>query len=126
LQVATSLAGAVTGRGTVVIDGGGYRLLNPLSDEARNLINPGKTSFVKVEAGQSAYVMVSDLPKSLQGIDAPGQHDEISGGVLLSDREVMELILFGTADEIRAALPMMTEDQKVLVRKTMPVEGSKP
>jgi hypothetical protein len=31
LQVASSMAGALTGRGTVVIDGAGYRLMDPLT-----------------------------------------------------------------------------------------------
>ena len=63
LQVAGMMAGALTGRGTVVLNGAGYRLLNPVTDEAGQLINggSGKRAFVKVEAGQPAYVMVADL-----------------------------------------------------------------
>jgi len=112
LQVATSMAGALSGRGTVVIDGAGYRVLDPLNDQARGLVsNSDKNTFVKVEAGQQAYVMVVDLPGRVEGADAPGTEHQF---VSLTDREVMELILFGTADDVRAAIPLMTEEQKRL------------
>ena len=132
LQVASAMAGAVTGRGTVVLDG--YRLANPIGDEANQVLNGGrsKQSFVKVEAGQSAFVMVADLPKELHGVDAPGdlqlsgefKEDALRGGTTslansLSDGEVMELILFGTPEEIRAALPMMNDEQRRLALKSL-------
>lgn len=121
VQLAGTMAGALTGRGTVVIDGGGYRLTNPITEDARNALGGGsqKNSFVKVEAGRSAYVMVADLPKSLQAVDAPGDDDLAQAARSLSDREVMELVLFGTPEEIRQALPLMTDDQKRLALKAM-------
>jgi hypothetical protein len=140
VQVAGIMAGSLTGRGTVVIDGAGYRLLNPITDEARNSISASdeKNTFVKVPAGQAAYVMVADLPKSIQAVDAPGQDNSVTAPgslngsltgqltgpltVALTDREVMELILFGTPDDIRAALPLMTEEQKKLTLKTVQPE----
>jgi hypothetical protein len=129
LQVATSMAGALTGRGTVVIDGAGYRLLEPVNEQVRGLVNGSdKNTFVKVEAGQQAYVMVVDLPNRVEGADAPGtgQPPHFSGisENSLTDREVMELILFGTAEEVRAAIPMMTEEQKRLAIKMQ--ENNKP
>lgn len=124
IQVAGTMAGAVTGRGTVVIDSAGYRLMNPLSNEARAAIGGDEQrTFVKVMAGQPAYVMVADLPKSLQTVDAPGDDQIIQAAGSLSDREVMELILFGSPAEIRAALPLMTDEQKRLVSKTLDPEN---
>ena len=135
LQVASAMAGALTGRGTVVIDG--YRLANPISDEADQLLNGtrSKQSFVKVEAGRTAFVMVADLPKELYSVDAPGdlqngtetRQDGPNRSALplansLSDYEVMELVLFGTPEEIRAALPMMNDEQRRLAMKSLPVE----
>jgi hypothetical protein len=128
LQVASSMAGALTGRGTVVIDGAGYRLLNPVSDQARGLINGSdKNSFVKVEAGQQAYVMVADLPGRVEGADAPGT-EQLSrcGDSSLTDRQVMELILFGSGEEVRAAMPLMTEEQKRLVITSLFQENKRP
>jgi hypothetical protein len=38
----------------------------------------------------------------------------------------MELILFGTADEVRAAMPLMTEEQKRLAIKSQSQEKDRP
>jgi hypothetical protein len=124
LQVAGMMAGALTGGGTVVLNGAGYRVLNPVTDEAGRLVNGGdaKRSFVKVEAGQPAYVMVADLPKETQAVDAPGEVELAQATTSLTDREVMELILLGTPDDIRAALPLMTDEQKRLVMKSIGTE----
>lgn len=121
LQVAGTLAGALTGRGTVVIDSAGYRLTNPLTDGAQAAISGpnDRNSFVKVEAGKPAYVMVADLPKNLEGVDAPGEDDLTNAAHSLTDREVMELILFGTPEDIRAASALMTDEQKHLVAKML-------
>jgi len=121
LQVAGMMAGALTGRGTVVLNGAGYRIFNPITDEAGQMVNAGdgKRSFVKVGAGQQAYVMVADLPKELHAVDARGEDDFARAASSLTDREVMELIFFGTPNDIRAALPLMNEDQKRLVVKSI-------
>jgi hypothetical protein len=120
LQVAGMMAGALTGRGTVVVNGAGSRMLNPITDEAGQLVNgDDKRSFVRIEAGQAAYVMVSDLPKEIGGIDAVGQDLLKTSSNSLTDREVMELILFGTAEDIRAASPLMNEEQKRMVLKSV-------
>ncbi len=128
LQVASSMAGALTGRGSVVIDGAGYRLMDPVNAQARRLINGSdKNSFVKVEAGQQAYVMVVDLPGRVEGTDAPGTEQlPRFAETSLTDREVMELILFGSAEEVRAAIPLMTEEQKRLAIKSRFQENDKP
>jgi len=119
LQVAGMMAGALTGRGTVVVNGAGYRVLNPITDEAGRIVNGGddKRAFVRIEAGQPAYVMVSDLPNEIQGVDAPGI-EVPNVATSLTDREVMELIMFGTPEDIRDAMPLMNEEQKRLVLKS--------
>ena len=123
VQIAGTMAGALTGRGTVVIDSAGYRLMNPISSDARAAIGGNEQrTFVKVMAGQPAYVMVADLPKSAQTVDAPGDDEILQAAGSLSDRDVMELILFGSPDEIRAALPLMTDEQKRLASKTLAPE----
>ncbi|PYS34775.1 MAG: hypothetical protein DMF75_05545 [Acidobacteria bacterium] len=67
--------------------------------------------------------MVADLPKAIQAIDAPGDDELARSAVSLTDREVMELILLGSPDEIRAALPLMTDEQKRLAIKTLAPEN---
>ena len=121
LQVAGTMAGALTGRGTVVVNDAGYRALNPISGEAGQILN-GKDKnrrFVRIEAGQPAYVMVSDLPHEIRAVDAPGESDFSRSADSLSDREVMELIIFGTPEDIRAAQPLMNEEQRRLVLKSI-------
>ncbi len=120
LQVAGMMAGALTGRGTLVVNGAGSRVLNPVTDEAGQLANgDDKRSFVRIEAGQAAYVMVSDLPKEIEGTDAVGQDVLTTSSNSLTDREVMELILFGTPEDMRAASPLMNEEQKRMVLKSV-------
>ena len=83
------------------------------------MVNGGddKRAFVRIDAGQSAYVMVSDLPNEIQGVDAPGvEVPNVANS--LTNREVMELIIFGTPEDIRAATPLMNEEQKRLVLKS--------
>lgn len=128
IQVAGLMAGALTGRGTVVIDGAGNRLMNPITDEVRGLVGNGndRNSFVKVQAGQAAYVMVADLPKSLSAVDAPGENELTAAAHTLTDREVMELILFGTPEDVRAATSLMSDEQRQLVLKTFTPEVEKP
>ena len=123
VQIAGTMAGALTGRGTVVIDSAGNRLLNPISSDARAAIGGNEQrSFVKVMAGQPAYVMVADLPKSVQTVDAPGDDEILQAAGSLSNREVMELILFGSPDDIRAVFPLMNDEQKRLASKTLAPE----
>lgn len=121
LQVAGTMAGALTGRGAVVVNGAGYRVLNPITDEAGQVVNGGdkNRTFVRIEAGQSAYVMVADLPPEVRAVDAPGQDNLTRSATSLTDREVMELIVFGTPEDIRAAQPLMNEEQKQLVLKSI-------
>ena len=96
-------------------------------DQARGLVSDSKNTFVKVEAGQQAYVMVVDLPSRVEGADAPGTTKLVPfGEASLTDREVMELILFGSGEEVRAALPLMTEEQKRLTLKTRSQESERP
>ena len=120
LQVAGLLGGGL-GRGTVILDRSGY----PIPDDIRQTTagQDQKNAVVKVEAGQAAYVMVADLPKSIQATDAPGDAELLQAANSLSDREVMELILLGSPDEVRAALPIMTDDQRSLALKAIGKES---
>jgi hypothetical protein len=122
LQVAGLMSGAL-GRGTVILDRSGY----PIPDDVRGLsgTRDGRNAFVKVQAGEAAYVMVADLPKPLQAVDAPGDDELAHAAVSLTDREVMELILFGSPEDIRAATPLMTDEQKKLVLKTLSPEDER-
>ena len=102
--------------------------MNPITDEAGRMLGnraDEKRSFVKVEAGRPGYVMIADLPKPAQAVDAPGEDELARTAASLTDREVMELILFGTPEEIRAALPLMNDEQKRMAFNTLNKESEK-
>jgi hypothetical protein len=127
MQAAGLLASGFGGQRTVIVDGAGNRIISPITDEASRMFggtSGDKRAFVKVEAGRSAYVMVADLPKDRPAIDAPGE-DELQHGASLTDRELMELLLLGTREEISAAIPLMTDEQKTLALKTLATGNEK-
>ncbi|MDX6499580.1 MAG: hypothetical protein QOG23_2840 [Blastocatellia bacterium] len=127
LQAAGLLASGFGGQRTVIVDGAGNRIISPITDEASRRFGGAsgdKRAFVKVEAGRPAYVMVADLPKDRPAIDAPGE-DELQHGASLTDRELMELLILGTREEISAAIPLMTDEQKTLALKTLATGNEK-
>jgi hypothetical protein len=127
MQAAGLLASGFGGQRTVILDGAGNRIISPITDEASRMFGGAsgdKRAFVKVEAGRPAYVMVADLPKDRPAIDAPGE-DELQHGASLTDRELMELLLLGTREEITAAIPLMTDEQKILALKTLATGNEK-
>src|SRR6266850_1714177 len=127
MQAAGLLASGFGGQRTVIVHGAGNRIVSPITDEASRLFGGAsgdKRAFVKVEAGRPAYVMVADLPKDRPAIDAPGE-DELQHGASLTDRELMELLILGTREEISAAIPLMTDEQKTLALKTLATGNEK-
>ena len=82
-----------------------------------------RNSFVEVAAGSQGYMMITQLPEGIQGVDALSklssadiekQSDvsmrrEVTG---ISEQELAELIQLGNADRIRAALPRMTAEMR--------------
>jgi hypothetical protein len=126
MQAAGLLASGFGGQRTVIVDGAGNRIISPITDEASRMFGGAsgdKRAFVKVEAGRPAYVMVADLPKDRPAIDAPGE-DELRQSAL-TDRELMELLILGTREEISAAFPLMTDEQKTLALKTFSTGNEK-
>ena len=120
------MAGALTGRLPVFINNSTDELFGPSLDRSGVSVARNPRSFVKVKAGESGYVMVADLPKEIDSIDAPGTDELKSAVTSLTDVEVMELILYGTPDEIQAALPLMNAQQRAMVGKTVKAEGPNP
>lgn len=126
MQAAGLLASSFGGQRTVIVDGAGNRIISPITDEATRMFggaSSDKRAFVKVEAGRPAYVMVADLPKDRPAIDAPGENELRQGA--LTDRELMELLLFGTREDISSAIPIMTDEQKTLALKTLATGNEK-
>jgi len=102
---AVSLGQAALSRGnstTVVLPGAVATELTPSVASRRE--------FVEVPAGTPAFVMITDLPKEAQGVDADPLAD--GNGERLTDEELAELLSSESPEKIRAAIPRMTPELK--------------
>jgi len=128
LNVTGALVGG-RGNGNVIIsDGLRTRAINPVTDEISGVIGgeldqKQRQGFVEVEAGTSGYVMVTDLPTAIKGIEARPELNEETLAELtdidvarpatgLSERELADLLADGSPEEIRAAMPKMTPQMR--------------
>ena len=138
---AVNVAGAVAsviGRSSVIVsDAYGYRVTNPITSEISGLISErnNQRGFVEVPAGTQGYVMVTDLPAEVRGIDALGElsakdlseradanSQRASTG--LSERELADLLSSGSPERIRAALPRMTPEMRRIAEAVIAESGN--
>ena len=69
----------------------------------------GRREFVEVPAGAPAFVLVTDLPKEIRGVDPqPVANNGVDSS--LSDDELVKLLTNGSPEQIRTALPRMTPE----------------
>jgi hypothetical protein len=92
--------------------GGGVNvyLPNAVSPEIQSF-SPSAISrreFVEVSPGAPAFVMITDLPKEAQGIDADPSAE--GTGETLADEELAEILSSDSPEKIRAAMPRMTPE----------------
>lgn len=134
---AANVAGALVsglGRSPIVIsDAYGYRLTNPVTSEISGLLSErttGQQGFVEVAAGTVGFVMVTDLPEEIRGVDALGEmgindfamRSDAStkrAATGLSDQELAELISTGSPEQIRAALPRMSPEMRRIAESVL-------
>lgn len=123
LSIAGALAGTVGRRQVVISDAfGSYggRVTNELDGA---LIGRDRNSFVEVAAGSSGYLMITELPEPIQGVDALAKlsgrdveeradTEQPRRATGISERELAELIQSGDPDRIQAALPRMTPEMR--------------
>jgi hypothetical protein len=96
------------GNTTIVVPGGslaGYGNDFGLSPNAVN-----RREFVEVAANAPAYVMVTDLPKEVRGVDADPSVQEADS--TLTDDELADLLSNGTPAQIKEALPRMPPEMR--------------
>jgi hypothetical protein len=67
-----------------------------------------RREFVEVPAGTPAFVMITDLPKEAQTVEADPLAD--GNGEALTDEELAELLSSDSPEKIRAAMPRMTPE----------------
>ncbi|HEY7182915.1 MAG TPA: hypothetical protein VIC84_15905 [Blastocatellia bacterium] len=100
---AVSLGQAALSRGnstTVVLPGAVAPELTPNVASRRE--------FVEAPAGTPGFVMITDLPKEAQGVDADPLAE--ANGEKLTDEELAELLSSDSPEKIRAAMPRMTPE----------------
>ncbi len=127
------------GRSSVVVsDAYGYRVVNPVTSELSGLVgertNQQQRGFVEVAAGTQGYVMVTDLPQEIRGVDALGElsakdlaeRSDVNGvrvSTGLSERELADLLSSGSVEQIRAALPRMTPEMRRIAEAVIAQSG---
>ncbi len=127
------------GRSSVVVsDAYGYRVVNPVTSELSGIVsertNQQQRGFVEVPAGTQGYVLVTDLPQEIRGVDALGElsakdlaeRSDVNGvrvSTGLSERELADLLSSGSAEQIRAALPRMTPQMRRVAEAVIAQSG---
>jgi hypothetical protein len=128
-DVLSSAAAGVGRRPVVISDVYGSaapRVVDPVASEIGGVTSSGDTrgsGFVEVPAGTPAYVLVTTVPREIEGVDA-----DVSSATpelrrlsdanarreegRLSEQEVAELLTSGSPDDIRRALPRMTPEMR--------------
>lgn len=127
VNVAGLMLGGLGRNSVVVSDAYGYRVVNPVSSELSGLISERtgqqQRGFVEVPAGSQGYVMVTDLPEEIRGVDALAelsardlaQSSDATGvraSTGLSERELADLLSSGSVEQIRSAFPRMTPEMR--------------
>jgi len=78
--------------------------------------------FVEVSASVPAFVLITDLPDEIRGVDPKPTADN-GGSLSLGDEELANLLTDGTSDQIRAALPRMTPELKKIAEAVLKEAG---
>jgi hypothetical protein len=135
LSMAGGLAGSVGRRPVVITDafgGVGYRVTSEFDGV---FSAQDRDTFVEVSAGTSGYVMITELPEAIQGVDALAKFsgrevenradsDQRRKGTGISEHELADLIQSGDVDRIKQALPRMTVEMR-RVAETVIAQGEK-
>ena len=139
VNVAGLMLSGLGNNSVVVNDAYGYRVVNPVSSELSGLIsertNQQQRGFVEVAAGTQGYVMVTDLPQEVRGIDALSElsakdlaersdTNGVRASTGLSERELADLLTSGSPDQIRAAMPRMTPQMKRVTEAVIAESGN--
>src|SRR5262249_9666736 len=139
VNVAGLMLSGLGNNSVVVSDAYGYRVANPVSSELSGLVrertNQQQRGFVEVAAGTQGYVMVTDLPQEVHGIDAllelsgkdlaeRSDTNGVRASTGLSEREMADLLSSGSPEQIRAAMPRMTPQMKRVAEAVIAESGN--
>lgn len=123
LNIAGGLASSIGRRPVIVSDAFGsvgYRVTNEFDGV---LLNKDKNVFIEVAAGTTCYMMITQLPESVQGVDALAKFsgrevesradsEQPRNSTGISERELAELMQSGDPERIRAAMPRMAPEMR--------------
>lgn len=132
LDIAGRAAGSI-GNGPVIISDAYGQTAARFQSEFNGVLQ-NKDSFIEIVAGTMCYVMITDLPERVQGVDAlanlsrtdleeKADSDQRRQATGISERELAELLQSGDPARIRAALPRMTADMR-RVAEAVVAEGN--
>lgn len=132
VQVAGAIAGSRISGQPIIITDVGTRTVNPFTSEVDAVLLDRSTSrgFVEVPAGTPGFVMVTDLPAEIKGVDAlpelsPDRLARLSDtqaarpATGLSEEELAAQLTSGDPEDIRAALPRMTPQMRKLAHTVL-------
>lgn len=101
---------------------GGTTVIVPTGGATSELLPSGGNSdrreFVEVRAGAVGYVLVTDLPDQIKGVDSdPTKHLAEASATKtaqgeLSESELAELLVNGTPAKIKEAMPRMSQEMR--------------
>ncbi len=98
---------------------GGYYPPTNLGEQAGLRTQPNANiDFIYVPAGAQAFVMITDLPASVEGSDA----STLNSTSDLTDEELTRLVTEGTPAQIRAALPRMNPELRRIAEQVLAQE----
>jgi hypothetical protein len=132
LDIAGRAAGSI-GNGPVIISDAYGQTAARFQSEFNGVVQ-NKDSFLEIVAGTMCYVMITDLPERVQGVDAlanlsrtdleeKADSDQRRQATGISERELSELLQSGDPARIKAVLPRMTADMR-RVAEAVVAEGN--
>ena len=130
LSIAGSLASSVGRRPVIITDAFGGAGSRVTSEFDGVLLNKQRNVFVEVAAGTSCYVMITELPEAIQGVDvlakfsgrdveSRADSDQRRDATGISEHELAELIQSGDPERIKLALPRMTPEMRCVAEAVM-------
>ena len=123
LNIAGAFAGSIGRRPIVINDALGSYSGRVTTELDGVLAGRDRNSFVEVAAGSSGYMMITELPDTVQGVDALSKLtardlaersnvDQPRKSTGISERELAELIQSGNREQIEQAMPRMTPEMR--------------
>jgi hypothetical protein len=128
-------AAASIGNGPIIISDAYGQTAARFQNEFNGVLqNKERDTFIEIVAGTTCYVMITDLPERVQGVDAlatlsradleekadPDQRRQATG---ISERELADLMQSGDPARIKAALARMSPEMRRVAEGVM-AEGN--